>query len=194
MYNHLKHLFCFFVALTALQFLLGASDVMAAEGGAWRHTYDRIMLVFNFALLAFLIVKFLRKPLVSFLKIEKERIEHQVKQVEKEMDLAQKKVKENNEIADQSDAAFEKLKQRIVDQGKKRKEEIIQEARHESRLIINEAKTRIESRIFDAKNMIKAELVDTAVELALKKLPREITVEDDRKIIQNFLTNISSRS
>jgi len=194
MYNHLKQLLCFFAILAALQFFCGAADVMASEGAGWRHTYDRVLLVFNFALLAFLILKFLRKPLVNFLQAEKKSVEVQIRQVEKEMELAQKKLQENNKIADESDAALEKLKQRILDQGKRRKEEIIQDARHESRLILEEAKTRIEGRIFDAKNMIKAELVDTVVELALKKLPKEITAEDDQKIIEDYLTHISAKS
>ena len=193
-HTDLKKALYFFAAITSLHFLLGTFDVIAAEGSGWRHTYDRSMLVFNFALLSFLSFKFLRKPFVNFLRGEKEKIERRVKQVEEKMALAHKKIQETNKIVDESDAGFEALKQRIVTQGKKRKDEIIQEAQLESRLILEDAKMRIENQIFKAKSMIKAELVDTAVDLAMKKLPQEITAEDDQKIFQDYLTNISSRS
>ena len=194
MHIQLKKTLYLFAAITALQFLLGTSDVMAAEGGEWRHTYDKVMLVVNFTILAFLIIKFLRKPFANFLKDEKEKIARQVNHVEEDLELAQKKMKEKQKIADESDAVFNRLRERIINQGKKRKNEIIEEAQLESQLILKEAKMRIENQIFNAKNMIKAELVDTAVELALKNLPGEITAEDDQKLILDYLTNISARS
>ena len=76
---------------------------------------------------------------------------------------------------------------------KRKKNQIIEEAQIESRLIMEEAKRRIDNRIIQAKNILKAELVDTAINSAIKKLPNEITAEDDQKLIQTFLNGIASK-
>ena len=191
---HKKHIFYCYVILMVMAYFFAGQDVLAADGSSnWRHTYDLVMMGLNFAILAFLIVKFARIPFAKFLNGQKEKIERQIRQVEEEKAAATQKIQETIKSVDQSDGALEKLKERIVAQGKRKKDQIITEAQLESRLILEEAKRRVGNRIRQAKNKLKTELVDTAINSAIEKLPHEITEEDDQKIIQTYLRNIPSK-
>jgi len=185
---------CFFVILMVMAYFFAGRDVLAADdNGNWRHTYDLVMMCLNFAILAFLIVKFTRTPFAKFLNGEKEKVQRQIRQVEEEKATATQKVQETIKSVDQRDDALEKLKQRILAQGKRKKDQIITEAQLESRLILGEAKRRVDNRIREAKNELRAELVDTAINSAIQKLPHEITAEDDQKLIQTYLGSFSSK-
>ncbi len=97
------------------------------------------------------------------------------------------RINDTYRILDQSDARFAELKKKIVQQGEKKKQEIIEDAQEQSRLILQTTKQKIESRIVQAKAAFRAELIDTATEMALERLPKEITEEDDRKMIEQYL-------
>ena len=49
------------------------------------------------------------------------------------------------------------------------------------------------SRIVEARHMLKMELVDSAIALALERLPGKITEEDNRKFIDAFISSASSK-
>ena len=192
--THKKKIFYFFVILMVTAYFFADQEVLAADGsGNWRPTYDLVMRGLNFAILAFLIVKFARTPFAKFLNGQKEKVKRQIRQVEENKAAATQKIQETIKSVDKSDGALGKLKQRIVAQGKRKKDQIITEARLESRLILEEAKRRVDNRIRQAKNNLRTELVDTAINSAIEKLPHEITAEDDQKLIQTYLSSISSK-
>ena len=57
------------IAGCALCIHIFGDDTLAAEsGGTWRSTYDLIMRWANFLILAFIIFKFGKKPLINFMK------------------------------------------------------------------------------------------------------------------------------
>ena len=191
---HKKNIFYFFVILMVMAYFFAGQDVLAADGSSnWRHTYDLVMMCLNFTILTFLIVKFTRTPVAKFLNGQKEKIERRIRQVEEEKAAATQKIQETIKSVDKSDGALEKLKERIVAQGKQKKDQIITEAQLESRLILEEAKRRVDYRIRQAKNKLRTELVDMAINSAIEKLPHEITAEDDQKIIQTYLSSILSK-
>ena len=180
------------MGLMTITFLFWGHDALADDSsGNWRYTYDRVMICLNFTILAFLFIKFAKKPILNILQGQKEKIERQIKQIEDEKLIATDKVQENLRILDQNDAFLQQLKERIISQGKRKKNRIINDAKLESRLILEEAKLRIKHQIELAKEMLKSELVDRAVDMAFEKLPKVITDEDDQKVIQAYLDSIS---
>ncbi len=187
-----KKLLYLFTGLMTITFLFWSHDALSAESsGHWRYTYDRIMMCINFTILAFLLIKFAKKPISNILQGQKEKIERQIKQIEDEKLIETDKVRENRRILNQSDEFLQQLKERIISQGKRKKNRIINDAKLESRLILEEAQLRINHQIDLARERLKAELVDRAVDMALEKLPKIITQEDDQKVIQAYLNSIS---
>jgi F0F1-type ATP synthase membrane subunit b/b' len=49
------------------------------------------------------------------------------------------------------------------------------------------ARQRIEHQIVEARNLIRSELIDSAIALAEKRLPDEITAVDEQKLLYHFM-------
>ena len=182
------------IILTVLFFLsAGAVDVLAAEGGGWRPTYDIIMKWVNFGILAFIFFKFARRPLQNFLSDKKNEISLQIKKLEDEKDRLLQRVREAETELEENVVRLEELKERIVQTGERRKLEIIEDARQESRMIIESAKQKMEGRIIQARNRLRAEMVDAAAEMALDKLPGLVTEDDNRKLLEQFMVHATAK-
>ncbi len=160
----------------------------AEDTGNWRGTYDLIMMWVNFGILAFIIVKFGRKPLMDFLYSQRAQVAEEIGRLEEEKSRMTDKINKTFKILDESDAHFEKIKERIVEEGEKRKQEIIDEANEQSRMIIEMSKQKVGNKIYRARENFRAELVDLAMELAMKRIPGEITQEDNERLIEEYIS------
>lgn len=168
--------------------LIGTGPAFAAgQEGDWRPVYDLIMRWLNFGILAFLIVKFSRKPLANFLKGKKEEIARDIHRVENDLAQAKGRNLEARREIDAGKIRLEKLRERIVKQGEKEKLRIVEEARQESLMMLAGAREKIEGQILMARNTIKKEMVDAAFNLATQQLPPEINPEDHRNFLDQYL-------
>ena len=166
----------------------------AGEGnGDWRPTYDLIMRWVNFLILVFVIVKFARVPLRNFLSGQKDTITREIQEMEASRQAAQAKIKEIKQELEHITSRMETMKTRVAAQGQKRKQEIIETAQEESRIMLESAKVKIAGRINTAKQTIREEMVDIAVQLALQKLPQEITPTDNDSFLNQYLMAASDQ-
>lgn len=166
----------------------------AAEGGAdWRPTYDLIMRWVNFLILVFVIVKFARVPLRNFLSGQKDTITREIQEMEASRQAAQAKIEEINQQLEEISSRMENMKTRVLAQGERRKQEIIETAQQESRIMLESAKVKIAGRINTAKQAIRNEMVDIAVQLAMQKLPQEITPTDNNGFLDQYLMAASDQ-
>ena len=67
-----------YMAAGAVVILVFAAAPASASSGEWRPVYDEVMLWVNFFILAFIIVKYGRKPLMNFLNGQKDEIADQI--------------------------------------------------------------------------------------------------------------------
>jgi F-type H+-transporting ATPase subunit b len=182
------------VALFQAAALWAVPEAMAADGGSdWRPTYDLIMRWVNFIILAFLIVKFARLPLINFLKGRQKEIATEIEELENKRKAAEAAIKEAEEKLAASSSRLDSIKERILAQGKSRKEEIIASAKKESEMLLSAARVKVDGQIQSAKNQLRAEMVDLAVDQALKRLPSLITDEDNQRIMEEYLTTAQSK-
>jgi F-type H+-transporting ATPase subunit b len=171
---------------------LGPEALATENASHWRPTYDLVLRWLNFGILVFLLVKFGKAPLMNFLRKRKKELEREIKRVEEERDGAAKKVKETLKQLEESRDRFAEIKERIIKQGERKKQEIIQDARQESKILLAGAKRRVNSQILKTKDEFQAELVDAAVTIALERLPREITAEDNQKFLDQYIAGTLS--
>jgi F-type H+-transporting ATPase subunit b len=179
---------CTRVALVAGAAALIPATAWAAEGGDWRPTYDLIMRWVNFLILVFVIAKFARTPLRNFLSGQKDTITREIQAMEESRQAAQARISEIKLQLEEISGRMEKMKARIVTQGERRKQEIIETAQRESRIMLDSAKVKIAGRMNTAKQTIRDEMVDIAVQLAMQKLPGEITATDNDGFLDHYLT------
>ena len=184
---------CFLIAVFAV-LLFGVTDAMAAETtSGWRSTFDLVMRWVNFVIIAFILVKFGRKPIKDFLSNRREKIDQQIKKYEQQKEAAEVKIKEANQMLKDSAARFEKIKTRIIEDGEKKKQQIIEDARQESMILLAGTRQKIEYQIVEAKNLIRSEMIESAIALAEKRLPEEITAVDEQKLIDHFMESTAGK-
>lgn len=178
----------FYLITMALSLHFLGHDALAAEkSGGWRPMYDLILRWVNFGIIVFVVVKYAKTPIMNFLRGQKDKVAQEIDRLENEKQDATARIKETLKAVDESEARFSKLKDRIVQQGEKKKIEIIESAQNQSKLMLEDAKRRIDTYFLQAKNEVKAELIDKAMDMAMERLPGEITPEDNDKFTRLFL-------
>jgi F-type H+-transporting ATPase subunit b len=169
----------------------GYETYAAEETTNWRPTYDLILRWINFGIIVLIFFKYAKTPLMNFLKSQKEKLAEEIKKLEDKKEDMENNVKEMQKALDDSEVHFADFKERIIQQGDRRKQEIIESAKNHSRIMLEDANRRIDSYILSSKNRFKAELIDAAVELAMERLPKEITDEDNKRFIEQYLASSS---
>ncbi len=171
--------------------ILGTEAIASENSDSWRGTYDTVMLWVNFGILAFIIIKFGRVPIMNFLRGQKAELSHEISALEEEKEAALTKIRDASEALDESDAHFEQLRQKFVDQGEKKRQEIIEDAQHQSQLMLEAAKQKVDSQILQAKKTFRSELIDSAIDLATKRISKEIIEDDHQKLVDDYLAEAS---
>jgi F-type H+-transporting ATPase subunit b len=168
-------------------FIWMTPEVVFAADRGWRPTYDVVMLWVNFLIFVFLLVKFLRAPLQAFFANRIDEIGEEIRRVEEKKKAAEEQVAQLRRDLAESDLRMEKMRERVVQQGKDAKEKIIEDAKARSAQLIKDARHRIDYMIIQAKVQFKAEMIDAAVDIATKQLPDQITAEDNQNFIDHYL-------
>lgn len=184
--------FFYLIAIVLSLHFLGHDALAAEKSSGWRPMYDLSLRWINFGIIAFLIVKYGKTPIMNFLRGQKDKLEQEINQLENEKEDAKAKIKETLKTVDESEVRFSELKDRIIQQGEKKKTEIIESAQHQSKMMLEDGKRRIDTYFLQAKNEFRAELIDRAMDMAMERLPREVTPEDNDKFTRLFLESTST--
>lgn len=184
--------FFYLIAIVLSLHFLGHDALAAEKSSGWRPMYDLILRWINFGIIAFLIVKYGKTPIMNFLRGQKDKLAQEINQLENEKEDANAKIKEALKTVDESEVRFSELKDRIIQQGEKKKTEIIESAQNQSKMMLEDSKRRIDTYFLQAKNEFKAELIDRAMDMAMEQLPREVTPEDNDKFTRLFLESTST--
>ena len=191
-FNRIAWFACYFIAGAMCLHLYGHEALAAENAGNWRPIYDLVLRWFNFGIIVIIFIKYGKTPLMNFLQGRKEKIAREIERVEHKKEKAADKIKEIQKVIDGSEVRFAELKERIVQQGERKKQEIVESAQQQSKMMLKNARRRIDNQFDQAKSAFKAELIDTAVELAMQKLPQEITDEDNDKFTDQFMASTVS--
>jgi F-type H+-transporting ATPase subunit b len=171
-----------------LSVFVSCDNAFAVETAAgWRPTYDLVMMWVNFLILVFLALKFGKAPVMEFLKGRKLEISEEINQIEEDKNKITNKAKQALKKLDESDIHLAKLKEKILEQGEKKKHLIIKDAEQQCRFMLETAQGKIENHIRQAETQFRAELIDDATKRALEILPRQITPEDNQKMLNEYL-------
>lgn len=177
----------------ALLLALGAVNAWAADAaGGWRPTYDLIMRWVNFLILVFILVKYGRAPIKSFLAGQKDEITREISLLEEAKEAVMAKNREHAEAFKAAMERLEDLKVRVVQQGERYRTEMITDAQNESRLLIESARQKIDYKIYRARKRLRAELIDAAFDQATAQLPQEITSADNDNFLDQYFSHIAT--
>ena len=179
------------IVVVALWFFPQAA--LAAETSAtWRPTYDLILRYVNFLILVFLIFKYARKPLVNFFKDKSQDVKTEIQKIEETKAQVQDQVSAILKEQEKSREKFEQIKDRIISHGRTRKKIIIDEAKQESKLLLENTRLKIDNLILTAHHALRSEMIDMAIDMAMERLPEEITDQDSQRFFDQYLESTQS--
>ena len=182
---------CFILAVVIGILLLGTEASAADNSGDWRPVFDLVMRWLNFGIFVFILVKYARTPIKDFLLSRRAEVAREIEMVEEKKEEANKKIQDAARMLDESEVRFTRVKERIIQEGETKKQKLIEDAQQESKILLESTMKKIQSQLLDAKRAFKSELVDTAISLAMKRLPDEITTEDNQNFTNQFLASTS---
>ncbi len=130
------------------------------------------------------------KPVIRFLKKREEAVAKMLDEAREERDKAEKA----HEVYEARMEQTKKESAAILAEASKsaaaRAEDIIAKASAEAAELKKRAERDIESEKQHARRDLRSELADTALAIAQKVIKREITAEDNRKLIEDFFTEV----
>jgi len=176
--------------------LVFVATAFASEEGAATHTSlfkDYFWKIINFGILAFILFKFGRKPLQSFLKQRTELIEKTLKEAREAKEAAEKALLKVEERLKTKDKEIEEILSASKRSGEEVRESLIQQSDKLREKILEQARVNIEYELKSAKEAIKAEAVEIAMGLAEKKIKEKLTKEGQQKLLEESLTKIGGK-
>ena len=177
--------------------LVFTSFAFASGGGEeGKHTslfMDYLWKIINFGILFFVLFKFGKKPIQSFLKQRTELIEKTLKEAKEAKELAQKALREVEERFRTKDKDIEEILSASKRAGEQERERLLEEGNKLREKIYEQAKVNIDYELKHAKDAIKAEAVEIAMELAEKKLKDRLTKKDQERLLEESLMKIGGK-
>lgn len=181
--------------LFAVYCSLFADIAIAAGGGEHGPTLmDWVWKIVNFAILMFLLIKFVAKPLKGFLNQRRELIEKSIREAQEAKELAKKALAEVEERLKMKDKEIEDIIASAQSSGDKEKARLIEEGERLKIKILEQAKTNIDYEVKKAKEAIKAEAVEAAMQLAEEKIKGKITKAEQEKLVEESLKLLEGRN
>lgn len=165
--------------------------VIASEGGEHGPSMMEWVWKFvNFAILVTVLVVFMRKPLVSYLKTRTELIEKSIKEASEAKAMAEQALKEVEEKLQLKDQDIEKIMEAAIKTAHTEKDTLIEDGGKMSEKILEQAKVNIENELKKAKEQLKADASRLAIDLAEKKLTQKMTDEEQLKILEESIKKL----
>lgn len=185
--------FLFLILSLGVFGLLFCPECLAAEKmPSWRKPYNVIMLWVNFGILVVLFVKFARKPLMEALRGIHDRIKEEIDGIKKQHREAKGQMDSEEARLAEIQQHLEEIRARIIEMGEKEKEKIIEQAKMAAEKMIEDARAYASFQMTLARKQLSDEMVDIAISEVEEKLKKEITGEDNERLVDDFLANLGS--
>jgi len=169
---------------------MGAEAYAAVKVSPARKIWDTVMLFVNFGILVFIFLKFGRKPLVDFLRNQARKIEENLRSAESELQGARAKMSSEAEKLKEIEKRIQEIRAVLIDAAERGKQEIIEQAKLEAEHMLERAEAEAAYKLAKARKELKEELIDTAISLLEQRLKKGITVEDNERLVNQFVTEL----
>lgn len=154
-------------------------------------TSEIVAQLISFLILFFILKKFAWKPILKILDDRKAKIAADFKKIEDtKSEVSKLKADYEKQLSVIEDTSRIKL-QEAIKEGSKLADEIKKKAQEEAQRIIDTAKDSIKYEVEQAKKELKEKIVDLTIEVTEKIIKEKLTEEKDKKLINDFISNMS---
>lgn len=172
--------------------ILGAIDVSIKIGAIKLSLIDILLHLLNLVILVVALTFLLYKPILKFINKRKETIESEIKKGEELQKDANEKLAEYQAKLDEAEAEADKIKQAAIEEANQTKQKMIDEANVKAREIYDEAGRQSTEIKQKAVEDVRSEVTDTVITIATEVIKREISKDDNQKLIDDCLDKWSS--
>lgn len=148
------------------------------------------MHVLNVIILYVVLRLLLYKPVLKFIKKREHKFADKVDELdEREKELDRRK-KEYEKLMEEASSEAATIITNSNEMARDHAREVLDNAKEHARDLVIRAKKEIEAEKTQARLDMKTEIADMAIQIAEKVLEREVSLEDNRKIIDEFFERV----
>jgi F-type H+-transporting ATPase subunit b len=185
------------VAVLGSLLLLLASPVFAATAAAAEHATNWPLLglqVLNTVVLVLILLRFTRRPIRDFLLQRSHRIRRQIDAAESRLREADAEIEQLRRRL----ARFEDEKQEIIarsgEQAEAERAQALERVRGTAERIREETRRVADQEIERARQELQSEAAELAVSLARDLLREQLTPDDDRRLLREYVDRLGGTS
>ncbi len=178
----------------------GHGDAAAHEGGDAHHgsslskakLMDLFWRVLNFAVLVVILVKFGAKPIAEGLSGRRQAIADEIKGLEAKRDAAEASYKELSSKLANVEKDIDTIVEKAVAQAEIEKARIIEKAEQAAADIQRQAEMAIQNEVTEARRNLRNEIAEGATVMAEELIVKNLTEDDQVKIIEDYLSKVGA--
>lgn len=148
--------------------------------------------VVNFIALMIILVKFAAKPIGSGLAARQKKIKDEIETLQQKRAEAEKSYNDFQTKLASVESEIDKIVERAIAQAEIEKVKIIEKAEQAAAAIKSSAEMAIQNEITEAKRTLKNEVADQAAVMAEELIVKNLTANDQVKIIDNYLAKVGA--
>ncbi len=171
-----------------------ALTALAAETEQGPSSFKKIWMnswrVLNFLILAYFLVRLLKKPLSSFFQESARVIREQLQGTEQACQEAEQELQEMENRLEALDQEIQKLQDGIGEHGQRERDKIIANARQTAEQMLEKAKLEAAYSAQQAKNQLRLEVIDEAVRMAAESVRKAIASGDQERLVKEYLQDL----
>ncbi len=175
------------------------ADAHAADAHHGGHglTHSQIMNfiwhILNFSILVVVLVKFLKKPISDALTGRQQGIKSQFEELEAKRVEAERMYAEYEKKLSGMDVEAQRILKTFVEQGEAEKARIIEQAEESARRIKAQAELYVQQELSKATVQLQKEVSEMAVAMAEEIVRKNITEEDQHRLIAEYLEKVAQK-
>jgi F-type H+-transporting ATPase subunit b len=181
------------LGVVLLLFSYGFALAVGEPEGADR-TRDLLDLLYrfmNFALLVVILFVVLKKVRIGdFFRSRSEEIQKKLDELRKGKEEAEKKFHDIERKLKEFEKNKQQMMQQFEEEGLEEKEKIIAEAKERAGQIVEQAEMSIQQEIKTARDRLRQEIVALAAQRAMDILSKEITDNDQDRLVDEFIEKV----
>lgn len=171
-----------------------ALTALAAETEQGPSSFKKIWMLswrlLNFLILAYLMVRLLKKPLSNFFQESARVIREQLQGTEQACQEAEQELQEMETRLEALDQEIQKLQGVIGEHGQRERDKIIENATQTAEQMLEKAKLEAAFSAQQAKNQLRLEVIDEAVRMAAESIRKAIASGDQERLVNEYLQDL----
>jgi len=176
----------FAVVAVAVAAAAPARAAVGEEVDGWTLFWQGVNLVLLFGVLIYLT----RKPIQSFFAERRQQVSGELDSAARVLSDAEARLAEWQARADRLDAEIEGIKRAARERAERESKQILADAEASAERIRNDAAAAVDQEVARARAELRAEAGDLATKLAADMLRSNVTEDDQRRLMDEFVARV----